>query len=75
METKIKDNIDFFNKYAYIIENNDKLLDYKKQVLDIFEIIIDNKKYLNEISLLKKLKELNIVYTDDLDPGVAATYE
>ena len=75
METKIKDNIDFFNKYAYIIENNDKLLDYKKQVLDIFEIIIDNKKYLNEISLLKKLKDLNIVYTDDLDPGVAATYE
>ena len=75
IETKIKDNIDFFNKYAYIIENNDKLLDYKKQVLDIFEIIIDNKKYLNEISLLKKLKELNIVYTDDLDPGVAATYE
>lgn len=75
METKIKDNIDFFNKYAYIIENNDKLLDYKKQVLDIFEIIIYNKKYLNEISLLKKLKELNIVYTDDLDPGVAATYE
>ena len=75
MKTKIKDNIDFFNKYAYIIENNDKLLDYKKQVLDIFEIIIDNKKYLNEISLLKKLKELNIVYTDDLDPGVAATYE
>ena len=75
METKIKDNIDFFNKYAYIIENNDKLLDFKKQVLDIFEIIIDNKKYLNEISLLKKLKELNIVYTDDLDPGVAATYE
>lgn len=75
METKIKDNIDFFNKYAYIIENSNKLLDYKKQVLDIFEIIIDNKKYLNEISLLKKLKELNIVYTDDLDPGVAATYE
>ena len=75
IETKIKDNIDFFNKYAYIIENSNKLLDYKKQVLDIFEIIIDNKKYLNEISLLKKLKELNIVYTDDLDPGVAATYE
>lgn len=75
METKINENIDFFNKYAYIIENNNKLLDYKKQVLDIFEIIIDNKEYLNEIHLLKKLKELNIVYTDDLDPGVAATYE
>ena len=75
METKINENIDFFNKYAYIIESSDKLLDYKKQVLDIFEIIIDNKEYLNEIHLLKKLKELNIVYTDDLDPGVAATYE
>ena len=43
--------------------------------MDIFEVIIDNKEYLNEINLLKKLRKLNIVYTDNLDPGVAATYE
>lgn len=75
IENKINENIDLFNKYAYIVENNNNLLDYKKQVMDIFEVIIDNKEYLNEINLLKKLRKLNIVYTDNLDPGVAATYE
>lgn len=75
IENKINDNIYLFNKYAYIVENNNNLLDYKKQVMDIFEIIVDNKEYLNEINLLKKLRKLNIVYTDNLDLGVAATYE
>lgn len=74
MKDKIKDNKELFKKYAYIVENNNNLLDYKKQVMDMFDLIVSNKEYLNELRLLNKLKELNIIYTDDLGQGVGATY-
>ena len=47
-----------------IVENNNNLLEYKKQVMDMFDLIISNKEYLNELRLLNKLKELNITYVD-----------
>lgn len=74
MKDKIKDNEELFKKYAYIVENNNNLLEYKKQVMDMFDLIISNKEYLNELRLLNKLKELNITYADDLGTGVGATY-
>ena len=74
MKEKIKDNEELFKKYAYIVENNNNLLEYKKQVMDMFDLIISNKEYLNELRLLNKLKELNITYADDLGTGVGATY-
>lgn len=73
-ENKLKENEKLFKKYAYIVENNDNLLDYKKEVMNIFNLIIDNKNYLSELGLLKKLKELNIIYSDSLGFGVGATY-
>ena len=52
MKDKIKDNEELFKKYAYIVENNNNLLEYKKQVMDMFDLIISNKEYLNELRLL-----------------------
>ena len=74
IESKIKANELLFKKYAYLIEENNNLLEYKKQVMDMFEVVVDNKKYLNDNGLLRKLKQLNIVYADDLGFGVGATY-
>lgn len=76
--SSIKDKIDnnkvLFNKYAYIVENNNNLLEYKKQVMDMFSVVIDNKEYLNELTLLKKLRDLNIEHVQDLGVGVAGVY-
>ena len=71
---KIDNNKILFNKYAYIVENNNNLLEYKKQVMDMFSVVIDNKEYLNELTLLKKLKDLNIEHVQDLGAGIAGTY-
>ena len=35
---------ELFKKYAYIVENNNSLLQYKKQVMDMFDLIISNKE-------------------------------
>ena len=76
IELKINKNEDLFKKYAYIVENNNMLLDYKKEVYDIFEIVMDNKDYLDEFYFLHKLGYLNIVEDDVLQGGKAAgTYQ
>ena len=71
---KIEKNKILFNKYAYIVENNNNLLEYKKQVMDMFSVVIDNKEYLNELTLLRKLRDLNIEHVQDLGAGIAGTY-
>ena len=74
IENLIKNNEELFKKYAYIIENNNDLLNYKKEVMDLFIILGNNKNYLNEMFFLKKLKKLSIAKVSDLGPGVGATY-
>lgn len=52
------------------------LLTYKKEVYDLFELIADNKNYLDELYFLHKLGYLNIHNTDVLLEGKAAgTYQ
>ena len=76
IEFKINKNEDLFKKFAYIIENNYMLLDHKKEVYDLFEIIADNKNYLDELYFLHKLGYLNIHNTEVLLEGKAAgTYQ
>lgn len=76
IEFKINKNEDLFKKFTYIIENNYMLLDHKKEVYDLFEIIIDNKNYLDEFYFLHKLGYLNIHNTKVLHEGKAAgTYQ
>lgn len=74
IKTYIDKNKSFFEKYVYIVENNNNLSNYKKHVMDMFRVVVDNKKYLDEFNFLKKLQLLNIVYDDKLRSGVAAQY-
>ena len=76
IELKINKNEELFKKYAYIVENNNMLLDYKKEVYDIFEIVVDKKEYLDEFYFLHKLGYLNINKADILQDGKAfGTYQ
>lgn len=65
-------NEDFFKKYAYIVEQNN-LITYKKEVMDLYKLL-ENNEYLNEYYLLKKLKKLSIVKETNLGDGIGATY-
>ncbi len=76
IEFKINKNENLFTKYAYIVENNNMLLDYKKEVYDLFEIIVDKKDFLDEFYFLHKLGYLNIHKADILHNGKAdGTYQ
>ena len=76
IEFKINKNEKLFTKYAYIVENNNMLLDYKKEVYDLFEIIVDKKDFLDEFYFLHKLGYLNIHKADILHNGKAdGTYQ
>lgn len=76
IEFKINKNEKLFKKYAYIIENNKMLLNYKKEVYDLFEIIVDKKDFLDEFYFLHKLGYLNIHKADILHNGKAdGTYQ
>jgi len=71
----INNNKDLFIKYAFIVENNKRLGDYKKNVYNLFKVVVDNKKYLDEDLFFNKLKMLNISVKDKLDvDGAAGTY-
>lgn len=76
IEFKINKNEKLFTKYAYIAENNNMLLDYKKEVYDLFEIIVDKKDFFDEFYFLHKLGYLNIHKADILHNGKAdGTYQ
>ena len=76
IKTKINNNKELFKKYAYIVEKNDMLLNYKKDVYDLFEVIVDKDKYFNEFYFLHKLGYLNIHESESLLSGKAAgTYQ
>lgn len=73
----INQNKDFFKKYAYIVKNNKNLLTYQKQVMDMFKVVIDNKKYLDELYFLKNLKKLNFEEVEEIknySDGTAGLY-
>lgn len=56
----IYDNEELFKKYAYIVMHNNNLNSYKKQVFDIFKVVVDNKEYLDEEYFLYSLSKLKI---------------
>ena len=74
MAKKIEDNEEFFTRYAYLVLKNESLDSYQNEVMNLFSTVVDAKSYLDEFYFLKKLKELNISYTSDITPGVAALY-
>lgn len=74
MTKKIEDNEEFFTRYAYLVLKNESLDSYQNEVMNLFSLVVDAQSYLDEFYFLKKLKELNISYTSDITPGVAALY-
>lgn len=60
----IENNKDYFSKYAYNVINNDKLGNYKKDVLFLFKVIESNKKYIDTNTLLDNVSKLKIEYYD-----------
>ena len=63
-ELTINKNEELFIKYAYLVENSNSLMDYKKEVFDLFKVIVDNSKYLDEFYFLSKLGKLNIIHDE-----------
>ncbi len=63
----IRDNEELFKKYAYIVEHNPNLANYKNKVMDLFYEIGLNKEYLDESYFLTSLKQLNMIKKDTLD--------
>lgn len=72
MNDLIHKNEDFFKKYAYIVENNPELVEYKEQVMRIFKLVAENKAYLAEDYFLDSLANLSISITDQLNNGATA---
>ena len=79
METDIKNNEELFKKYAYIVNNNPKLVvtynnkkyDYKKYVLNMFKMVINNKDYLNENYFFNVLGKLEFILDNNVKNGLA----
>ncbi|MBE6160250.1 MAG: hypothetical protein E7157_04300 [Lactobacillales bacterium] len=71
-EKIIKENKVFFKQFAYILENNDNLGNYKKYVYDLFNVLVDNEKYLNKPYFFNKLSLLKI--RQDSNLNVAGEY-
>lgn len=75
IRTSIEENKEFFQKYAYIVHNNNKIGDYKKMVFNLFKILVDNKEHLNENYFLSKLRKLNFSVESMWDPNEAGSYD
>lgn len=71
----INKNQEFFKKYAYIAEHNNKINNYKDKVYTFYKAIIENINYINEDKLLYGLKELGIENEKNLSIyGAAGIY-
>lgn len=66
MENLIKDNEELFKKYAYIVDNNANLGQYKNKVMNLFYEVVQNKDLMNEEIFLASLKKLKIEKKDVL---------
>lgn len=71
----INENEQLFKKFAYIVENNDRLGKYKKYVMNTFKTVALNKEYMNEDYFLLGLKKLNIKFVPGMsNPNLCGLY-
>lgn len=71
----IYDHDGLFLKYAYVVLNNDKLTDFKKEVFDVFKVVAINEEYLDVAKLFSGLLSLSIEKVDNLEVlGAAGAY-
>lgn len=61
----INDNSELFKKYAYFVEKNKQLGQYKKYVYESFPVVAKNKEYLDESYFFPALRNLYIVDKTD----------
>ncbi len=66
----INSNEKLFKKYSYVILHNSKVSGFRRELLMMFKVIVDNKDILDENYLLNSLKDLVIDKEGDI--GVAA---
>lgn len=60
MSKLIYANEDLFKEYAYIVDNSNKMADYKEEVMKTFKILASNKNFFGKYELFKKLKKFEI---------------
>lgn len=60
MEDIIKENEELFMKYSSVVLNNEKITKYRKEILNMFNVLVDRKSNLNEEYFLSGLKKLSI---------------
>ena len=68
---------DLFKKYAYVVENNKNIKNYKSYVYDLFQIIMKKNiyPYLNEPYFFDKLGKLSITVKESIaNVGVGGYY-
>lgn len=66
-----------FRKYANVVENNDKIVGYKKEVYNLFQLLMQESinKYLDEEFFFNKLKDLRFeVVPEILENGANGYY-
>lgn len=66
IEDDIKANEELFKKYAFTVLNNSGITNYKKEVLSMFNVIVDQKSILDEEYFFDGLRQLSIKEVDEL---------
>ena len=66
----IMSNETLFKKYSYVVLHNSKVNGFRREILMLFKVIVDNKDLLDEYYLLNSLKDLIVDKEGDI--GVAA---
>lgn len=75
MATIIKDNEELFKKYASIVLDNEKIGKYKKDVLNMFNVLVDQKENLEEEYFFSALTRLSLSDVKEIStPGAAGVY-
>ena len=67
IEDIIYDNEELFKEYAYVVLTNDRVNGYRREILLMFDVVVDNKEHLNKEYFLLSLDKLQIKKTDTLE--------
>ena len=65
--------VELFKKYSEVIENNDKITDYKKYVYNLFQVVMSEgfQRHFKEEYFFNKLTDLTIKVDDSLEDNWA----
>lgn len=74
IEDIIYENEDLFKEYSYIVLTNERVNGYRREILLMFDVIVDNKEYLNKEYFFLGLDRLQIDKTDSLEGSLYAGY-